>query len=135
MAWSRAHPSEAALLLNGAEEFGRAGWSQEHRARADRGNERVFARLGMVGAGLGLTGPEGRARIVLTLIDLPLATVRRPLRAGHPLPAEGLAEDCAAALLVRARRGRAGRVRAGPGPGRARHPPPDARHRRVGQGR
>ncbi|MFF4299335.1 hypothetical protein ACFY0N_37470 [Streptomyces vinaceus] len=47
----------------------------------------MFARLGMVGAGLGLTGPEGRARIVLTLIDLPLAI-----------------EDCAAALLVRASR-------------------------------
>ncbi|MCC0100363.1 TetR/AcrR family transcriptional regulator [Streptomyces flavotricini] len=101
VAWSRAHPREAALLLYGAEEFGRAGWSQEHRERADRGNERVFARLGMVGAAIGLTGPEGRDRIVLALIDLPLGVVRRPLRAGHPLPAhaEDLAEECAAALL------------------------------------
>ncbi|MFI8266722.1 MULTISPECIES: TetR/AcrR family transcriptional regulator [unclassified Streptomyces] len=101
VAWSRAHPKEAALLLYGAEEFGRAGWSQEHRERADRGNERVFARLGMLGAAFGLTGPEGRDRIVLALVDLPLGVVRRPLRAGHPLPAhaEGLAEECAAALL------------------------------------
>ncbi|MFD5511952.1 TetR family transcriptional regulator [Streptomyces sp. NPDC059761] len=101
VAWSRAHPREAALLLYGAEEFGRAGWSEEYRERADRGNERVFARLGVVGATLGLTGPEGRDRIVLALIDLPLGVVRRPLRAGHPLPpyAEDLAEESAAALL------------------------------------
>lgn len=101
VAWSRAHPREAALLLYGAEDFGRAGWSQEHQERADRGNARVFARLGLVGADFGLAGPEGRDRIVLALIDLPLGVVRRPLRAGHPLPphAEHLAEECAAALL------------------------------------
>ncbi|MCX4547017.1 TetR/AcrR family transcriptional regulator [Streptomyces sp. NBC_01565] len=101
VAWSRAHPREATLLLYGAEEFGRAGWSEEHRERADRGNERVFARLGMVAAAFGLTGPEGRDRIALALIDLPLAVVRRPLRAGNPLPphAEDLAEESAAALL------------------------------------
>ncbi|MFI6144458.1 TetR/AcrR family transcriptional regulator [Streptomyces sp. NPDC051109] len=101
VAWSRAHPREAALLLYGAVEFGRAGWSEEHRERADRGNERVFARLGLIGAALGLTGPEGRDRIALALIDLPLAVVRRPLRAGDALPphAEDLAEESAAALL------------------------------------
>ncbi|MCX4632280.1 TetR/AcrR family transcriptional regulator [Streptomyces sp. NBC_01443] len=101
VAWSRAHPREAALLLYGAEEFGRAAWSEEYRERADRGNERVFARLGRLGAAFGLTGPEGRDRIALALIDLPLGVVRRPLRAGHPLPphAEDLAEESAAALL------------------------------------
>ncbi|KOU23395.1 TetR family transcriptional regulator [Streptomyces sp. WM6372] len=101
VAWSRAHPREAALLLYGAEEFGRAGWSEGHRERADRGNEKVFARLGSAGAALGLTGPEGRDRIALALIDLPLAVVRRHLRAGRPLPphAEDLAEESAAAVL------------------------------------
>lgn len=101
VAWSRAHPREAALLLYGAEEFGRSGWSEEHRERADRGNERVCARLGMLGAAFGLTGPEGRDRIALALIDLPLGVVRRPLRSGNPLPphAEDLAEESAAALL------------------------------------
>ncbi|MFD0355822.1 TetR/AcrR family transcriptional regulator [Streptomyces sp. NPDC127110] len=101
VAWSRDHPAEAALLLYGAEEFGRSGWSDEHRERADRGNGRVFARLGELGAALGETGPEGRDRIVLALVDLPLAVVRRPLRAGLPLPphAEDLAEESAATLL------------------------------------
>ncbi|WP_406865024.1 TetR/AcrR family transcriptional regulator [Streptomyces sp. HUAS MG47] len=99
--WSRAHPREAALLLYGAEEFGRSGWSEEHRKRADRGNARVFARLGGLGAALGATGPEGQDRVVLALIDLPLAVIRRPLRARLPLPphAEDLAEESAAALL------------------------------------
>ncbi len=50
-----------------------------------------------------MTGPDGRDRVALALIDLPLAVVRRPLRAGQPLPphAEDLAEDSAAALLGR----------------------------------
>ncbi|WP_329111962.1 TetR/AcrR family transcriptional regulator [Streptomyces sp. NBC_01353] len=101
VAWSRDHPREAALLLYGAEEFGRSGWSEEHRERADRGNGRVFARLHELGTAVGATGPEGRDRIVLALIDLPLAAIRRYLRAGLPLPphAEDLAEKSAAALL------------------------------------
>ncbi|MGE7389277.1 TetR/AcrR family transcriptional regulator [Streptomyces sp. NPDC004126] len=101
VAWSRARPAEAALLLHGAEEFGCSGWSEEHRGRADRGNARVFARLAELGAALGAAGPEGLDRIVLALVDLPLAVVRRPLRAGLPLPphAEDLAEESAATLL------------------------------------
>ncbi|WP_330238578.1 TetR/AcrR family transcriptional regulator [Streptomyces sp. NBC_00525] len=106
VAWSRAHPQEAALLLYGAEDFGRSGWSGEHRARADRGDRRVRAALAALAAGLGADGPgtdgpADRERIALALIDLPLSVVRRPLRAGQPLPAhaERLAEECADALL------------------------------------
>ncbi|MER7956924.1 TetR/AcrR family transcriptional regulator [Streptomyces sp. NPDC096030] len=101
VAWSRNHPREAALLLYGAEEFGRSSWSEEHRERADRGNAHVFARLDELGTAIGATGPEGKDRIILALIDLPLAVIRRHLRAGLPLPshAEDLAEKSAAALL------------------------------------
>ncbi|WP_405495260.1 TetR/AcrR family transcriptional regulator [Streptomyces sp. NBC_00096] len=104
VSWSRAHPQEASLLLYGAEEFGRADWSEEHKERADLGNRRVFGRLRSLAEDLGATGPQDHERIVLALIDLPLSVVRRHLRAGQPLPphAEDLAEECAAALLTAA---------------------------------
>ncbi|MGW7450438.1 TetR/AcrR family transcriptional regulator [Streptomyces sp. NPDC054787] len=101
VAWSRAHPQEASLLLHGPEEFGRADWSEEHRARADRGNHRVFGTVRSLAAALGATDPRGHERVTLAMVDLPLSVVRRHLRAGGPLPphAEDLAEECAAALL------------------------------------
>ncbi|MFJ4780906.1 TetR/AcrR family transcriptional regulator [Streptomyces sp. NPDC088762] len=101
VSWSRAHPQEAALLLHGPGEFGRADWSEEHVRRAGSGNERVYASLGALAASLGVTGAQGRERVALALVDLPLSVVRRHLRAGEPLPphAEDLTEECAAALL------------------------------------
>ncbi|MBT2479053.1 TetR/AcrR family transcriptional regulator [Streptomyces sp. ISL-94] len=104
VSWSRAHPQEASLLLHGAGEFGRADWSEEHVRRADFGHERVYASLGTLAASLGVTGRQGRERIALALVDLPLSVVRRHLRAGEPLPphAEDLAEECTAALLYTA---------------------------------
>ncbi|MYS35088.1 TetR family transcriptional regulator [Streptomyces sp. KhCrAH-43] len=104
VAWSRAHPQEAALLLYGAEDFGRSGWSAEHGARADLGGGRVRAALAALAAGLGADGPQDRERVALAVIDLPLSVVRRHLRAGQPLPAhaERLAEECATALLGQA---------------------------------
>ncbi|MER7734257.1 helix-turn-helix domain-containing protein [Streptomyces erythrochromogenes] len=102
VAWSRARPEEAALLLHGAAEFGRADWSEEHTRRADSGNERVYAAIGGLAASLGFADARGLDRVVLALIELPLSVVRRPLRAGEPLPAhaEDLAGECAAALLA-----------------------------------
>ncbi|MFG2980414.1 TetR family transcriptional regulator [Streptomyces sp. NPDC048258] len=101
VSWSRAHPQEAALLLYGPAEFGRADWSEEHTRRADSGNARVYASLGSLGEALGAAGPQDQERVTLALVDLPLAVVRRHLRAGQPLPphTEDLAEECAAALL------------------------------------
>ncbi|GAA1500085.1 TetR/AcrR family transcriptional regulator [Streptomyces bangladeshensis] len=100
--WSRANREEAALLLYGAADFGRADWSEEHIRRADLGNERVFASLGVLAEALGAADERGRERVALALVDLPLSVVRRHLRAGESLPpyAEDLAEECSAALLV-----------------------------------
>ncbi|MEJ8644728.1 TetR/AcrR family transcriptional regulator [Streptomyces sp. MS1.HAVA.3] len=102
VAWSRAHPQEAALLLHGPVEFGRGDWAEEYTRRADSGNERVYAAIGGLAASLGVTDPQGRDRVALALIDLPLSVVRRHLRAGGVLPAhaEDLAEECAASLLT-----------------------------------
>ncbi|MGW1638083.1 TetR/AcrR family transcriptional regulator [Streptomyces lavendulae] len=101
VSWSRAHPQEASLLLYGAAEFGRADWPEEHRERADLGNQRVFGSLGTLAEALGADGPQDHERVVLALVDLPLSVVRRHLRAGQPLPAhaEDLTEGCAATLL------------------------------------
>ncbi|MFD7028540.1 TetR/AcrR family transcriptional regulator [Streptomyces sp. NPDC059917] len=101
VSWSRAHPGEAALLLYGAAEFGRADWSEEHQERADLGNRRVYESLHLLAEVLGAAGPQDHERVTLALIDLPLSVVRRHLRAGGPLPphAEDLAEQCASALL------------------------------------
>ncbi|MFF8288894.1 TetR/AcrR family transcriptional regulator [Streptomyces sp. NPDC016309] len=102
VSWSRRNPEEAALLLHGPAEFGRADWSADHTRRADAGNERVFARLGVLAEALGAMGDHDRDRVVLALVDLPLSLVRRHLRAGTPLPpyAEDLAEESTAALLA-----------------------------------
>ncbi|MGW7098826.1 TetR/AcrR family transcriptional regulator [Streptomyces sp. NPDC054838] len=101
VAWSRAHPQEAALLLYGAQDFGRADWSDEHLRRADRGHQRVRATLATLATALGAEGPQAAERVALAVVDLPLSLVRRHLRAGDPLPAhaEDLAEECTAALL------------------------------------
>ncbi|MEV4613055.1 TetR/AcrR family transcriptional regulator [Kitasatospora sp. NPDC049258] len=105
VSWSRAHPQEASLLLYGAEEFGRADWSEEHKERADLGNQRVFGSLATLAEALGAAGPQDRDRVTLALIDLPLSVVRRHLRAGRPLPpyAEDLAEESSATLLAHTR--------------------------------
>ncbi|MFJ2868870.1 TetR/AcrR family transcriptional regulator [Kitasatospora sp. NPDC087314] len=102
VAWSRAHPQEAALLLYGAEDFGRADWPEEHLQRADRGNQRVRASLASLATALGAEGQQDTERVALAVVDLPLSLVRRHLRAGDPLPAhaENLAEECTAALLA-----------------------------------
>ncbi|MFJ6656871.1 TetR family transcriptional regulator [Streptomyces sp. NPDC091377] len=104
VAWSRAHPERAAVLLHGADAFDRAHWPAPQRRRADTGNQRVHAALTALAAALDLRGPEAADRITLALVDLPLALVRRHLRAGTPLPAhaESLAEESADALLSRA---------------------------------
>lgn len=102
VSFSRAHPQEASLLLYGDRDFGRADWSAHHVERADSGNRRVLTALGALAEPLGATTSQDRERVVLALIDLPLAVVRRHLRAGRPLPphAESLAEDGATALLA-----------------------------------
>lgn len=83
VAWSRTHPQQAALLLYGAQDFGRADWSEEHRHRADRGNQRVRNAVASLAAALGAKGPQATERVALALVDLPLSLVRRHLRAWH----------------------------------------------------
>ncbi|MEV0369612.1 TetR/AcrR family transcriptional regulator [Streptomyces sp. NPDC050636] len=102
VAWSRAHPDEAALLLYGARDFGQDSWSEEHRRRADEGNRRVLTSVRELADTLGASGAQDIERVSLAIIDVPLSLVRRHLRNGSPLPphAEELAEQCTGALLA-----------------------------------
>ncbi|ARF54605.1 TetR/AcrR family transcriptional regulator [Streptomyces gilvosporeus] len=101
VAWTRAHPREAGLLLYGAQDFGREDWAPEYRRRADEGNRRVGAATAKLADALGARDAQEAERVTLAVIDVPLSVVRRPLRAGAPLPAhaEELAERCTDALL------------------------------------
>lgn len=102
VAWSRAHPEEAALLLYGARDFGRDGWPAAYAERADRGHRRVWDAVGALARDLGARTPQDTERVFLAVIDVPLSLVRRHARGGTPLPehAEDLAERCTAALLA-----------------------------------
>ncbi|MFC5905850.1 TetR/AcrR family transcriptional regulator [Streptacidiphilus monticola] len=102
VAWSRSNPQEAAVLLHGPQSFGRDEWPMEFTQRADRGNQRAKAAVARLAARVGAATELGTDKVVLAVIELPLAVVRRYLRAGSPLPphAEDLAERCALDLLA-----------------------------------
>ncbi len=114
VAWSRAHPRAAALLLYGAAEFAQDDWPEPSVLRAEAGHrqvgEAVAGLCAELGAELGAEAGPAADRVALAVIDLPLTIVRRHLRRGQELPAhaEDLAGQSALLLLGDA---------PGPGPG------------------
>lgn len=102
VAWSRCNRPEAAVLLYGAEDYGRADWLEPYLRRANEGHRRVREALGTLVKSLGVRGELERDQLTLAVIDLPLAVVRGPLRTGAPIPAraEELAERSTRALLA-----------------------------------
>jgi AcrR family transcriptional regulator len=101
IAWSRAHPDEARVLLYGAADFGAESWPDPERDRLASRRAEVAAAIDTLTAKLNLAGGNGRERVVLAIVDLPLALVRRHLTAGEPVPeeAESLIEPAVRALL------------------------------------
>ncbi|WP_067478833.1 TetR/AcrR family transcriptional regulator [Actinomadura hibisca] len=89
VAWCRTHPAEARILLYGGTDFGEAGWPPEARDRLRAANARLADALG------------SDERLLLAVVDVPYAIVRRHLRATGTIPAaaEDLAAEAAAALL------------------------------------
>lgn len=102
VAWSRAHPHEAAVLLHGPDAFGQHDWPADDARRAAANRRRVRGAVARLCEALDAQDPTAAERVALAVIDLPLTVVRRPLRAGERLPvhAEQLAQECAASLLV-----------------------------------
>ncbi len=101
ISWSRRHRDEAQILLYGAADFGYDSWPAPERARLASRQAEVTAAIGALAERLDLEGKEGRERVVLATVDLPLALVRRHLVAGEPVApgAERLIEPAVRALL------------------------------------
>ncbi|GAA0966640.1 TetR family transcriptional regulator [Actinocorallia libanotica] len=101
VAWSRAHPEEARILLHGAAAFDEPNWPAEARERLTADNARVAAALADAAARHTSGDVE---RLTMVTVDLPYAVVRRHLLATGGLPerAETLAADAAATLLAAA---------------------------------
>jgi AcrR family transcriptional regulator len=91
--WCRAHPSEAKVLLVGADALGADEWPEEVRAHQRCLRRRLRAVL---------TGIHADAdRVSAAVIDIPYAVVRRHLVAGRAVPAgvDAIVSDCAKALI------------------------------------
>lgn len=95
--WSRRNPDEAAVLLVGATELGETAWAADSRRRVEQANSQVRAAMDDLVRRLGADADQ----VVLAMVDLPYAVVRRYLKAGQPIPphAPDLAHRAAIALL------------------------------------
>jgi AcrR family transcriptional regulator len=85
--WCRDRPDEAQVLLAGPGAFGAADWSDDARDRLAAANAQVEKALADLARRLGRTGERERSRVVLAVVDLPYAVVRRYLGRGQPIPA------------------------------------------------
>lgn len=91
--WCRQHPSEAQVLLAGADALDAAEWPELLRGRRRR-TRRTLLRL--------LKGLHADAdRVNAAVIDVPYAVVRRHLMAHRAIPAsaDAIVADCARALI------------------------------------
>jgi hypothetical protein len=93
--WCRDNPTQAQVLLAGADALDRADWAADMTRRHEqmrRELERALRAIRRRGDG---------DRAVAALVDIPYAIVRRHLRSGTTIPAtaEGIVEDCARALV------------------------------------
>jgi AcrR family transcriptional regulator len=93
VAWCRDHPSEAQVLLAGADALFAGDWPDELTAR----RRRLHRELRRLLAGLHADADRVNAAVV----DIPYAVVRRHLRARRAIPAsaDAIVADCARALI------------------------------------
>lgn len=86
--WCRGNPLDAQILLAGARSFAPQDWPEVARAhRATEADRWDAAVRGLVRGLRTATGLSATA-VVLAVIDLPYAAVRRYLSSGQPIPAE-----------------------------------------------
>lgn len=99
--WSRDHPAEARILLAGAREFGAATWPPAAARASEQAQKKLEAALRGLGERLGDPVVREPNRLLIALVDLPYATVRRYLSAGKPIPTDAadLVEQAVTALL------------------------------------
>ncbi|SEH92039.1 DNA-binding transcriptional regulator, AcrR family [Mycolicibacterium rutilum] len=94
VAWCRQNPSEAGVLLAGADALGAADWPSAVAARRRRLHRELRRLLKDLHA--------DTDRVNAAVIDIPYAVVRRHLSAGAVIPpsADEIVADCAAALIA-----------------------------------
>lgn len=83
--WSRTHLQEAAILLAGADAFGQQTWHDADRRRLTALNSAVESALRRLVHRLGWRTGDQAERLVLAVVDLPYAIIRRHLAAGQPI--------------------------------------------------
>ncbi|ANN18414.1 TetR family transcriptional regulator [Amycolatopsis orientalis] len=84
--WCRAHPAEGKLLYEGTRALGVDDWTAEDRARADEANRRLDAAIGKVVRRLRPLTGRSTDELMLALVDLPYAAIRRHLDRGEAPP-------------------------------------------------
>ncbi len=84
--WCRAHPAEGKLLYEGNRALGVDDWSPADRDRADEANRKLDAAITRVVRGLRPLTGRSTDELMLALIDLPYAAVRRHLDRGEAPP-------------------------------------------------
>jgi AcrR family transcriptional regulator len=84
--WARTHPAEATVLLHAPADFAVDSWPAEARARETQLRDELERALRRLTSRLGLSGRDGRERLLVAVVDLPYAVVRRHLRAPTPIP-------------------------------------------------
>lgn len=99
--WARRNPRDAHILLTGAKELDERNWSEQARADTSQTNAALRDALTDLVETTGDTTPDAADRILLAVVDLPYAMIKRYLSTGRQIPdhAADLAEQAAAALF------------------------------------
>ncbi|GAB3735923.1 TetR/AcrR family transcriptional regulator [Amycolatopsis oliviviridis] len=84
--WCHAYPAEGKLLYSGDRALGVDDWSAEDRARAADANHRLDAAITKVVRRLRPLTGRSTDELMLALVDLPYAAVRRHLDRGQAPP-------------------------------------------------
>ncbi|MGI5219402.1 TetR/AcrR family transcriptional regulator [Nocardia sp. CA-290969] len=105
--WARRNPRDAGVLLVGTRELDERSWSEQACIDNARANAMLYERLSALVEDCGDrdTAPDAADRILLAVIDLPYAMIRRYLGAGREIPtyAADFAEHAATALFAMGR--------------------------------
>ncbi|WP_327151151.1 TetR/AcrR family transcriptional regulator [Nocardia sp. NBC_01329] len=99
--WARRNPREACVLLTGAKELDENKWNEQARVDMARADAALYAALTTLIENVDDPAPDAADRVLLAVVDLPHAMVKRYLSAGRQIPdhAADLAERAAAALF------------------------------------